>query len=43
MRDVSIAPTALLIAGRVDRSSYGRSIESSAAFAVVGLTARFGR
>lgn len=41
--DVSIAPTVLLVAGRVDRSSYGRPVESSTAFLVVGLTARFGR
>ena len=40
---VSIAPTALLVAGRVDRTSYPTSIDGPAAFAVLGLTARFGR
>lgn len=40
---VSVAPSVLLVVGRVDRSSYGRATTENTAFAVLGLTARLGR
>lgn len=43
MGSVSIAPSALLVAGRVQRSSYGRDITDHTIFAVLGVSMRLDR
>ncbi len=40
---VSIAPSALLVAGRVQRSSYSRDITDHTTFAVLGVSMRLDR